>query len=223
MRTILKWTGAAIAAGTVAATTALATGTTGSDKIEIPKYTVERTLETFEIREYPSRLVAEVQVTGSAKQASNNGFRILAGFIFGGNTSQTAVDMTAPVDLRESETIAMTAPVDRRRDGERWTVTFTMPSKYTAQTLPVPSDDRIVVRELPAKRYAAVRFSGAPGERALQARISEFETAVSAAGIETAGSAVIYSRYDPPWTLPFLRRNELMLELPNGVDFDGRQ
>jgi len=214
MRTILKWTGAAIAAGTVAATTAFATGTTGSDGIETPEYQVERTLEAFEIREYRSRLVAEVEVEGSAKQASNNGFRILAGFIFGGNTSRQAVDMTAPVDLRASEKIAMTAPVDRRREGERWKVTFTMPSKYTAETLPVPSDDRIVVVEVPAKRYAAVRFSGAPSERALKSRIAEFRDAVTAEGIETTGGAVIYSRYDPPWTLPFMRRNELMLELP---------
>ncbi len=197
------------------ATTGLVASQTYAKGIEIPRYEVVSTHEGFELRRYAPRLVAEVEVEGPGREASNAGFRVLADFIFGNNTARGSIAMTAPVDRQAvSEAIAMTAPVDRRAVGEeRWVVTFTMPSKYTKETLPKPNDPRVKIRELSPTYYAAVRFSGAPGERKVKLRMDRLVGAVEDTGMQTAGSPPIYARYDPPWTLPILRRNEVLLEL----------
>lgn len=113
----------------------------------------------------------------------------------------------------------MTAPVDRRQtDDERWVITFTMPSKYTMETLPKPNDERVQIRELPPTHYAVVRFSGNPPDKKVRFKMNALAEAVKAAGLESAGKEPIYARYDPPWTLPILRRNEILIEL--AVDED---
>ncbi|MEM7158852.1 MAG: heme-binding protein [Myxococcota bacterium] len=183
--------------------------------IEKPAYEVVARHPGFEVRRYAPRLVAEVEVQGRGKDAANAGFRVLANFIFGDNVRRTEIAMTAPVDRQAlSEEIAMTAPVDRTQAGkERWVIAFTMPSKYTAETLPRPNDERVMIREIPRSHFAAVRFSGSPGEKSVQRRMQALEDAVETAGLTSAGRPPVYSRYDPPWTLPFLRRNEIQLEL----------
>jgi hypothetical protein len=210
----IRWMPLTLAATLIAGVAALAP-TVYARSIETPAYVVESKQEGFEVRRYEGRLVAEVEVEGEPNAASNAGFRILANFIFGANEAHSEVAMTAPVDRRPAEAIEMTAPVDRRAsdgEGERWVITFTMPSKYTKDTLPTPTDARITIRELPATSYAVVRFSGAPTEKTVQRRIRELEAAVGEAGYETRGEAV-YARYDPPWTLGFLRRNEILIEI----------
>lgn len=214
----IRWMPLTLAATLIAGVAAIAP-TVYARAIETPAYTVESTQEGFEIRRYEGRLVAEVEVEGDPNTASNAGFRILANFIFGANAARSEVAMTAPVDRRQAETIEMTAPVDRRAskskgegDDERWVITFTMPSKYTKDTLPTPTDSRITIRELPATTFAVVRFSGAPSEKAVQRRIAELREAIADAGYETRGEPT-YARYDPPWTLGFLRRNEIMIEI----------
>ncbi len=214
----IRWMPLTLAATLIAGVAAIAP-TVYARAIETPAYTVESKQEGFEVRRYEGRLVAEVEVEGDPNTASNAGFRILANFIFGANEARSEVAMTAPVDRRRAETIEMTAPVDRRAskgkgegEDERWVITFTMPSKYTKDTLPTPTDSRITIRELPATSYAVVRFSGAPTEKTVQRRIRELEAAVAEAGYETRGEAV-YARYDPPWTLGFLRRNEILIEI----------
>lgn len=183
--------------------------------IERPAYDVIERHADFEVRRYAPRIVAEVEVEGAGKDASNAGFRVLANFIFGDNVRRTEIAMTAPVDRQaRSEEIAMTAPVDRTKTGkERWRIAFTMPSQYTMETLPRPNDERVIIREIPRSHFAVVRFSGAPGERAVQRRMQALVDAVEEAGLTSAGHPPVYSRYDPPWTLPFLRRNEIQLEL----------
>lgn len=203
----------------VTVTGLVASQTFARGDIESPRYEVVSTHDGFEVRRYASRLVAEVEVTGNGREASNAGFRLLADYIFGNNTARSSIAMTAPVDRRAtSEAIAMTAPVDRRAvegedDDERWVITFTMPSRYTLDTLPVPNDARVHIRELPPTHHAAVRFSGAPSEARVRERMAELARAVEAAGLEAAGVPPTYARYDPPWTLPMLRRNEILLEL----------
>lgn len=185
-------------------------------RVEHPDFTVVEQAAGFELRRYAPRLVAEVEVRGEPQQATNAGFRLLADFIFGNNTKAEEVAMTAPVDRRaaKAEKIAMTAPVDRRSRGDdRWVITFTMPSKYTRDTLPRPNDARVKIRELPAAVYAVRQFTGAPGEQGVQAEIQALREAVSAAGHTPADEPAIYSRYDPPWTPAFLRRNEVMLAI----------
>lgn len=186
--------------------------------IETPRYKVEPEAEAsgFEVRRYEPRLVAEVEVQGDAERATNAGFRILADFIFGNNTAQAEIAMTAPVEQTRSETIAMTAPVDRTASSQApdtWVIAFTMPSKYTRETLPRPNDSRVQIREIPGKRYAVLRFNGAPREAVVAQRMADLIVAVDAAGLERTGATPTYARYDPPWTLGLLRRNEIFVEL----------
>jgi len=121
--------------------------------------------------------------------------------------------MTAPVgQQRAGQSIAMTAPVGQRRDGEEWLVTFTMPSTFTLESLPEPVDSRVELREVPGQRIAVWRFSGAPAAKVVEARKRELVDRVVGEGFTPVG-VVDYARYDPPWVLPLLRRNELWVEL----------
>jgi hypothetical protein len=192
-------------------------------RVEQPAYTVVRRGEGFEVRGYGKRLVAEVEVTGDPRQATEAGFRLLAGFIFGNNVRAEEVAMTAPVDRRAvSEKIAMTSPVDRQRVGDRWIVTFTMPSKYTLATLPRPTDARVKIRELPEVTFAVRQFSGAPDEQGVQQEIAALRQAVAAAGLAVVDAPPVFSRYDPPWTPSFMRRNEVMLTIAAPVAAAGQ-
>ncbi len=215
-RSLLTRRNAVIALGALAAIAApaLAYAAKVRDRTEKPKYEVLAKHEVFEVRRYAPRIVAEVKVEGSAKDATSDGFRLLADFIFGNNTTGTKVAMTAPVDrTATSEKIAMTAPVDRTQDGTAWTVAFTMPSAFTLETLPRPNNPRVKIRELPPKRYAVSRFSGMPKEEVVQQRMDTLRKQVEDEGYPLAGKAPVYARYDPPWTPGFLRRNEILIEL----------
>ncbi len=189
--------------------------------VEEPRYDVERVLGgAAEIRRYQPRIVAVTRVAGPAESAVNEGFRRLAGYIFGGNTRRAEIAMTAPVTqavatagAQGSERIAMTAPVTQAvaRDGA-WEVTFTMPAGSTMATLPVPSDERVTLREVPGERQAVLRYSGLAGPEVVRARVDELRALLEREGLEAIGEPVS-ARYDPPWTLPFLRRNEIWLRL----------
>ncbi len=215
-RSLLTRRSAMIALGALTALTVpvLAYAAKLRDRTEQPKYEVLAKHEAFEVRLYEPRIVAEVNVEGSAEKATGDGFRLLADFIFGNNHKGAKVAMTSPVDRSAaSEKIAMTTPVDRTKDGKTWTVAFTMPSKYTMETLPRPNDARVSIRQLPAKRYAATRFSGNPKEEVVRHRMDALREAAEAEGLPLTGKAPVYARYDPPWTPSFMRRNEILLEL----------
>lgn len=208
-----------IAAGVAAAAGAVVVERRAvAEKIETPAYDVVTKHDGFEVRRYAPTIVAEVQVEGSARNASNAGFRLLADYIFGNNESRSEIAMTAPVAQKaSSEKIAMTAPVAQTEaTGEgtdrRWVIQFTMPSKYTMKTLPRPRDERVKIREMPEAYFAAVRFSGAPAHSTVETRMAKLEDAARAAGLEPTGTPT-YARYDPPWVLPFMRRNEILLPI----------
>ena len=115
----------------------------------------------FEIRDYPALVVAEVTVSGDQKEAASKGFRLLAGYIFGGNKRRQSIGMTAPVaQAPTSEKIAMTAPVTQTKSANAWAVRFTMPSTYSIETLPKPNDPRVHLRVVPPTRFAVLQFSG---------------------------------------------------------------
>ena len=167
----------------------------------------------FEIRDYVPTIVAEVTVSGSQERASSQGFRILAGYIFGGNTRRQSIAMTAPVAQRQvSETIAMTAPVSQTASGAGWTVRFTMPAAWTMQTLPQPNDARITLRPEPGQRMAVIRFSGIADARQVERHSRELEGQLRTRGLRATGP-ISMAQYDPPWTLWFLRRNEVMVPI----------
>ena len=208
-----RWIIPTLALTFVAGVAAIVPTVYARQSVETPRYTVESEHAGFELRRYEPRIVAEVVVEGTGTEATNAGFRILADFIFGNNTAKAEVAMTAPVDRSAAEAIAMTAPVDRSAKGDKWVVAFTMPTKYTLETLPKPNDKRVTIREVPSKTYAVSRFSGAPRESVVQQKIADLIEAVDEAGLQRSGAEPTYARYDPPWTLGFMRRNEIFIEL----------
>jgi hypothetical protein len=179
--------------------------------VEEPKFTLVLREGSFEIRDYQPAVAAEVTVTGGQREAAGKGFRLLAGYIFGGNRRRQSIAMTAPVAQQPAgRTIAMTAPVTQsRRDGE-WVVRFTMPAAYTLATLPEPDDPRVQLRALPPERFAVERFSGLADPQLVEAKTAELEGFVRAHGLRAIGP-VSLAQYDPPWTLWFMRRNEVMI------------
>ena len=192
--------------------------------VEEPKYTVAESKGTYEIREYPAQLAAEVTVKAEYKEALNGGFRKLADFIFGNNAAPTAtadtsksekIAMTAPVLEREakSEKIAMTAPVlERNAKDSAHVVSFMMPDTYTAATLPKPKNAEVKIIELPKRRYAVLRFSGTATSEKAQEMKRKLVELVARDGFDMAGEPIL-AQYNPPWTPPFMRRNEVWLEV----------
>lgn len=185
--------------------------------IEEPKFAVALKDGAFEIRDYAASIVAEVTVTGDQKEASSKGFRLLAGYIFGGNATRQKIAMTAPVTkTATSEKIAMTAPVTLIAGVGDWLVRFTMPARYALADLPVPNNKAVTIKSVPAARFAVLRFSGLAGEAKVAAKTERLMEFIRARDLTPVGPASI-ARYNPPWTPWFLRRNEVMLPVAAGT------
>ena len=168
----------------------------------------------YEVRQYAPTVVAEVVVGGDLDTASSRGFRLVAGYIFGGNRAVSAVSAEPG-----SERIAMTAPVVAVPEGgqhlegaNRWRVQFVMPSKYTLATLPRPNNPAVSLRELPGHRTAVLRFSGFMNEAKVEGKAEELRAWLQARGMRAVGPPRLL-RYDPPWTLPFMRRHEVVFDV----------
>lgn len=181
-------------------------------KVEQPKYLVVENDRSIEIRDYPAMIIAEADVRGARDKAIGDGFRIIAEYIFGNNLSSKKVAMTAPVTQQASEKIVMTAPVTQQGGGDSWKVGFIMPANYTMETLPKPKNPAVQLKEVASRRFAVIRFSGLAGEESLKRQTDLLAKFVSKRKL-TAVSAPTYAFYNPPWTLPFLRRNEVMIEV----------
>jgi hypothetical protein len=179
---------------------------------ETPSYAVESSIGGLEIRRYAPRIVAEVTVGGSRSDAINAGFRVLAGFIFGGNAARAKVAMTSPVAQVASEKIAMTSPVAQSGAEGAWVVQFTMPQDYGIDTLPTPKDQRIRLIEQPATREVVIQFSGRAGAALLTEKEAELRGLAAQQGL-TLGAGPFYYFYDAPFTLPWNRRNEVSFRL----------
>ncbi|MCB1265203.1 MAG: heme-binding protein [Mycobacterium sp.] len=180
---------------------------------EEPPFTVERRLGDVEIRRYGSRIAAETTVDADEEGARNEGFRRLARYIFGGNTGKAKIAMTAPVAQQQGEKIAMTAPVAAQRDAaDHWVIRFFMPADRTLDSLPTPDDDRVKLVDVAPERVAVLGFSGIPSPTSVAARTTELLTTLRANSLDPAGDPVAWF-YDPPWTIPFRRRNEVAVSL----------
>ncbi len=176
---------------------------------EEPRYTAVERLGNVEIRRYAPRLAAETTVPGDAYAARGEGFRRLAGYIFGGNQKRTRIDMTAPVaqsGASSGERIAMTAPVAEARGDGGWVIRFFLPAALTDP--PQPNDARVRIVPVPEETVAVLRFSGTATEDAVADRRKALLAALSGTAWRPAGEPVAWF-YDPPWTLPPLRRNEV--------------
>ncbi len=181
---------------------------------EEPAFTVVLREGDLELRDYPALVVAEVSVGGSRDEAANAGFRLLAAYIFGGNTRRQSIAMTAPVVQQRAtgETIAMTAPVMQSGGDTAWVVRFTMPGTYTLETLPVPNDTRVRLAAVPPQRHAVVRFSGLARAADVERKTATLRAFVERRQLRAAGAPSL-ARYNPPWTPWFMRRNEVWIPI----------
>ncbi len=179
--------------------------------IEEPRYSVVRSYDVFEVRRYEGYLVAETTVRASADGAANQGFRILADYIFGGNKGARKIEMTAPV-AQASTKIAMTAPVAQSASGDAFVIEFAMPSQWTLETLPEPLDARVRLRAVPARTLAVIRYSGTWSQSRYEEHLKKLQDALVQAGLRWQGEPV-WARFDPPWKPWFMRRNEIWLAL----------
>ncbi len=179
--------------------------------IEKPQYTVQEKQNGFEIRLYESQVIAETLVEADFKEAGNVAFGRLFKYISGENRTQQDIPMTAPVSQAEtSEKIPMTAPVSMHQAAGRYAVSFLLPSQYTLETAPEPLDERVVLKEIPAHTAAAIRYSGTWSQSRYEQKKALLKTFIASKGLAPTGEPV-FARYNSPFQLWFLRRNEVII------------
>ena len=178
---------------------------------EEAKYTVIMKEESFELRQYEKHIVAETIVEGDFDRVGNEGFRRLFKYISGENQKKQSIAMTAPVSQDAgSEKIAMTTPVNQERTGNQWRIAFLMPSAYTIEKLPQPLDPKVLLKEIPPRRMAAITYSGTWSKKRYEEKKALLELFIKKQGLKSIGEPV-FARYNPPFMPWFLRRNEVLI------------
>ena len=178
--------------------------------IEEPRFKVLEQQGSFELREYPTYVVAETRVEAGFATAGNVAFQRLFGYISGKNVAQQKIAMTAPVTQSGGEKIAMTAPVSQVADGDAYRVAFTLPATYSLQTAPKPLDPTVQIRELPAQVVACWRYTGRWTESNYRDNEKLLLEQIAKRGLVIRGEPVL-ARYNPPFTPWFMRRNEVLI------------
>lgn len=184
---------------------------------EEQKYTVERKYPKFEVRRYQACVFADVTVTASFESAGSLGFRPLIGYISGNNEPNKKIAMTSPV-IQESKSenstikIAMTSPVIQESSNDLQIVSFVMPAAMTLDDLPLPTNSKVTLRQMPEQLVAASRFTGRWTKSAYERQLAQFREQLDQNGM-TEISPPRYARFDPPWTPSFLRRNEIQIPI----------
>jgi len=186
--------------------------------IEEATYTLVKNDKEYEVRDYASHILAETVVDGTLEEAGNKAFNRLFRYISGNNRSRAKVAMTAPVSQEPTgDKIKMTAPVGQQRAEEKWAVSFVMPASYTLETLPEPTDPNVKLRQVPARRIAAVRYSGFWSEKNYLQKKAQLESWIREKNLTIIGDS-IWARYNPPFTPWFMRRNEILIPIAAGSD-----
>lgn len=193
--------------------------------VETPNYTVLDQQNKIELRQYEPMIIAEVQVEGEQEDAVGDGFRLLADYIFGNNTIKKDINMTAPVQQQknakiamtvpvqqQSTKIAMTAPVQQQSEAGEWRVSFVMPSEYTMETLPKPVNPKVTLKQIPSKTFVVIRFSGRGIEPNIQKNEAKLRAYISDKKLSVIEPPK-YAFYSTPWTVPFMKRNEVMFQI----------
>ena len=194
----------------------------GIRREETPNYRVILKKDKIEIRHYQPYIVAETEVMESDyHQAQQKAFRRLAGFNFGKNKRNETLQMTAPViqsnvSKEKSQRLEMTAPVTQKKTSSGWSMRFLMPSKYELIDLPQPLDTRIHFKKVPEKRVAAIRFTWRTDQDRNEQKFQELKHWIENETEHKITSTYQYAGYDPPWTIPFLRRQEILVEVQKG-------
>lgn len=183
--------------------------------IEVPEYRVLEQDGAFEIRAYSSYLIAETEVEAGFMNAGNIAFGRLFRYISGANAAQTEIAMTAPVEqASQGEKIAMTAPVEQAKGDGVYRVGFIVPRKYNRDTVPKPTDPRVIIREVPPRTVAVWRYSGRWTEENFREHEQDLRRALQARSLKPAsGDSAIIARYDAPFIPWFMRRNEVLIPL----------
>lgn len=182
--------------------------------IESPDYKTVSKEGAFEIRAYPAYIIAQTQVPSSNYSSDiNEGFRIIADYIFGNNQAQDKIAITTPVvtksenETSQQEKIAMTTPVVTEQQGQAMRMYFVMPKQYTLQTLPKPNNPKVKLIEIPEETRLTLSFSGWITEAKMNKKISILKQYAKEKGLVLGPIEV--AQYNPPWTPPFMRRNEI--------------
>ena len=178
--------------------------------VEQPKYQVVESSNNIEIRDYAPMIVAEAEVSGDRRDAIGKGFRTIADYIFGNNTTAQKVPMTAPVAQQGSEKIAMTAPVTAQQAEDEYVVSFTMPSDYSMDNLPRPNHAAVSIEPVDSHLAAVAKFGGYFSESKADRAESELQAWITQQGLTAVGEPIV-AQYDPPWKPGFARRNEIMI------------
>jgi hypothetical protein len=181
--------------------------------IEEPSYTVLEKRNGYEIRQYDPYIVAETEVSGDFQTALSSGFRIIADYIFGNNTTKTSISMTTPVLEGQSEKIAMTVPVINTEASENTrTIAFVLPSKYTLETLPQPNNSAVNLREVPSRKVAVLRFTWYATQSRVTAKKALLADKLATDNVTTTGAPQV-AQYNPPLSFPLTRRNEIIIPI----------
>jgi hypothetical protein len=179
---------------------------------EEPSYRVITQSEPFEIREYPPLIVAQVEVPGDLSEASSAGFRLIANYIFGNNISVRDGGLTTAEPVPEK--IAMTVPViaEGKDDQKSWLIQFVMPKQYTMDTLPKPNNPQVKLIPIGPQKLAVIRFTGFVGDDKVQEKTAELMAWIKSRNEVVSGNPRL-ARYNPPWSIPWMRRNEILIPI----------
>lgn len=184
---------------------------------EEPEYTILTEDDDFEVREYASYVVAETTTQGDYDDAETSAFYRLFDYISGENEGERSLAMTAPVlqEAAEGEELAMTAPVlieESSAEKSSWTMAFVLPADVTIDTAPIPTNPDVRLREVPAQRVATIRYGGLRSEEKIERYSQQLLEWIEEQGLRPT-SEPRYAGYDPPFTIPFLRRNEVQVDV----------
>ena len=189
----------------------------GIRSTEEPEYSLLQQEDRFEVRDYETLVVAETLVDASFDDAGGIAFKRLFGYISGDNEVVSSISMTAPVmaldeNRSSGEKISMTAPVTGQQTDLGWRFAFVLPSGYTLDTAPLPTNTSVKLKQIPARKVAVVRYTGSWNETAYEENLELLQQWMERNRLEAASLPRV-AAYDPPWTLPFLRRNEVLIDI----------
>jgi hypothetical protein len=185
----------------------------GIQGVKEASYSVLKDNSHIQIRQYQTLVVAQTEVVADYKAASNVAFRRLFDYITGSNKKQQKIAMTAPVlQEAQAEEITMTAPVIQEKSGQAWLMSFVLPAEYTLANAPIPLDPTIKLKAISSKKTAVLQYSGFLSEQGIADKTQELETWLKENGYKSIAPARS-AGFDPPWTLPFFRRNEIHIDI----------
>ena len=183
----------------------------GIRTVELLDYSIVEKDGNFDIRQYQDYWVVRTEVEGEYRKSTREAFGRLFRYISGDNKQQTKIAMTGPVmQKQQGEKISMTGPVIQQKKGAGWVMGFVLPSKYNESVPPEPLDSQVSTVKVAGYKAAAVRYSGNLSEELFDEKKKQLLKLLSDKGLQPVGD-VFSAGYDPPWTLPFLKRNEVLV------------